>query len=283
MDRILFERLCSSFIKNSLLTGNTLPAMYVELLQLSLSVTQPTLFQAPFVNDWQALLTEKRQICSRELSTIASQQNFEFQNEGALYFHYCQFLGNMIPANLENLHNTSFFKQLKNPFMAVMNKELLVLKATLPGVGVSAPTWEKIFALEPVITIQQYQWAAFSHHQAGLNAADLGIGLANLTKAAEYYEKQLEAIKSARQTPTAADYVNIAAAYFHAGKFAESVNIKVENYTKAYAYIKVLLEIELNEGKIQQARAALEEINTYLSGYNKIASDKSVDEQQLDG
>jgi hypothetical protein len=255
IDRVRFERLCSPFITTPLFLENTLPVRYIELLQLDLSVRKPTPFQILSGNLSQDLLQQKKETCSRKLSRIASQQDSKFQNEGALYFHYCQSVKNMMPAELERQQNSPVFENLNNSLMTVMNKELLTLKRTpnLSGAGNFAPTWKKILSLEPAITIWQSHFAGCSYFHAGQSATDSSIKFTNFTKAIECRENELESIIGTGQTPTADDYHNIAIAYVMIGQSATDSSTKSTSYTKMAGYREKELKSITDTGQALKA------------------------------
>ena len=122
-NRVRFKKLCDQFLKKtSLFSEKFIPVVYVDFLQDNLNFEKPSRLVAPA----SFLITkrnEKKENIAQRLRDVMEPWKAEYQNEAALYVHFCKFILKSPPNTWQTLEKEPFFKQLNGSLMMVVNKK----------------------------------------------------------------------------------------------------------------------------------------------------------------
>lgn len=250
-DRIRFQRLCTQFLQKSLFSLDSVPNMYVDFLQLDVSVSNPTRFQTPFLSSSGEELYTKNQKLLSKLSNMVGGNNPILHNEYALYLHYGHFIEET--DDHKALKTTNKYTSLNGSLMGVLNAGLLKLKEppALPGFSgipsqYSPEIWETIIDLDPAVTSQQLASASEACYIAGISATRPVLKATYYTKAAVWLEKYLRAIKDLGGGITTSEYdakySYISHYYYQAGENTSHPAIAFVYFVKAAQYGEVRLK-----------------------------------------
>lgn len=124
-NRVRFKELCDQFFKKtSLFSEKFIPVVYVDFLQDNLDCEKPlVLFPSSILAFLITKRNENKENIAQRLRDVMEIGKAEYQNEAALYVHFCKFIRKLPPNTWQTLEKEPFFKQLNGSLMMVVNKK----------------------------------------------------------------------------------------------------------------------------------------------------------------